>query len=92
VNAVAKVVEVEGETDNTPFRAVTPDGRWTVEVRQVVCPLGSDPTYPWFTGTLTLDRQTIVESLTTTDTNKIIHWARRQMVESMRRTTPGGAP
>lgn len=90
MNAVAKL---EPEADNTPFRAVTPDGRWTVEVRQVACPLGNDPTYPWFTGTVTLDQQTIVESLTTTDTNKIIHWARKQMVESMRRcTTPGGTP
>jgi hypothetical protein len=61
-----------------PFRLLTPDGRWAVEVSQ---PNGK------FLVQVILDGTTVTESLETEDSDKVLQWAKRQMREVMRRTT-----
>lgn len=60
-----------------PFRLLTPDGRWSIEVSQAedgqFCVL------------VMFDGKTNVESLFTDDSAKVISWAVRQMKEVMRR-------
>lgn len=68
------------------FRAVTPNDRWAVEVWETARPPESSDTEAWYRGTVTLDGRMVVESITTPDTDKLLNWARRQMVEAMRRS------
>jgi len=62
-----------------PFRLVTPDGRWSIEVTQ--------QEDGQFCVLVMLDGKTNVESLFTDDSEKVITWAVRQMREVMRRQT-----
>lgn len=62
-----------------PLRLVTPDGRWSIEVSQ-----SEDGQ---FSVLVILDGTTTTESLFTDDSDKAIHWAYRQMLEAMRRST-----
>ena len=61
-----------------PLRLLTPDGRWAIDVSE---------TEGRFTATVILDGITIIESLTTDDSDKVITWTSRQMREVMRRQT-----
>lgn len=69
--------EVEAEPEGTFFKASTPDGRWEVEARFL---------NGRYVGTLTLDKEDIVESLSTDNADRLIAWAGRQMKQAMRRT------
>ena len=60
-----------------PFRLLTPDGRWSIEVTQ--------QEEGQFCVLVILDGTTTTESLFTDDSEKVIHWAVRQMKEAMRR-------
>ena len=67
------------------FKALTPDGRISVEVR---VPEGADSAEAvLFQCSVTLDGKTVIEELKTLDQDKMLNWMRRQMVEAMRRTT-----
>lgn len=59
------------------FRATTPDGRIAVQVLEA----GT-----LFDCTVTLDGKTVIEELKTEDQDKMFNWARRQMIEAMRRS------
>lgn len=63
-----------------PLRLLTPDGRWAIEVSET--PEGQ------FCLVVILDGTTTVESLFTDDSDRAIAWARRQMEEAMRRSSP----
>jgi len=65
--------------EQEPFRLLTPDGRWSIEVTQ------QDDGQ--FCVLVMLDGKTNVESLFSDDSEKVIHWAIRQMREVMRRQT-----
>lgn len=62
------------------FKARSPDNRWsvTVEVEQED---GRD----WFSCFLTLDDETVLESIVTDSQEKMLKWVRRQMESAMRR-------
>jgi hypothetical protein len=62
-----------------PFRLLTPDGRWSIEVTQ--------QEDGQFCVLVMLDGKTNVESLFSDDSEKVINWAIRQMREVMRRQT-----
>lgn len=62
------------------FRAVTPDGRWMVEVAEQ-----ADSS---FKGTVVLDGDNLIEAYVTPDSDKMVRWAYRQMKEAMRRSKP----
>jgi translation elongation factor EF-G len=62
-----------------PLRLLTPDGRWAIEVSQAE--------NGQFCVLVILDGTTTTESLFTEDSDKAIHWAHRQMLEAMRRST-----
>jgi len=64
--------------EESPLRLVTPDGRWAIEVSQAEDGL--------FCVMVILDGKTTTESMFTDDSNKVIHWASRQMREAMRRS------
>lgn len=61
------------------FGATTPDGRWTIRVTE-------DAEPGWYFASVVLDGLNVVDSLTTEDTNKLVHWVHRQMKEAMRRS------
>jgi len=61
------------------FKATTPDGRITVEVKL------QESLYE---GTVTIDK-VVIEELKTESQGKILGWAKRQMTEAMRRNTNG---
>ena len=62
-----------------PFRLLTPDGRWSIEVTQ--------QEDGQFCVLVMLDGKMNVESLFTDDSEKVINWAIRQMRIVMRRQT-----
>lgn len=66
------------------FRGTSPDGRWRVAVD---CTLTCDGEPIDWTAVVTLDGKHVVEELKTQDSEKMMRWAHRQMVEVMRRTT-----
>jgi len=61
-----------------PLRLLTPDGRWAIEVSE---------SEGQFLIRVILDGTTVTESLSTEDSDKAINWARRQMVEALRRSS-----
>lgn len=65
------------------FRAVSPDNRWTVTVE--VAPASKDVPGEWFSCFLTLDGETVVESLVTDRQDQMLRWVKRQMESAMRR-------
>lgn len=65
------------------FRAVSPDNRWMVTVE--VEPPSDDVPGEWFSCYLTLDGETVLESLVTDNQEKMLKWVRRQMEAAMRR-------
>lgn len=67
-------------SDDAPFRLVTPDGRWVIQL--------TEEEEGQFHLTLTLDGNHVVESLTTDDSDKVIARARRYMDDALKRTTP----
>lgn len=66
-------------SDDLPFRLVTPDGRWVIQLTEE----GGQ-----FSLLLILDGQNVVESLTTDDSDKVIARAQRYMRDALKRTTP----
>ena len=66
---------------STFFGATTPDGRWAVRVAEL-----PDKGEGWYCASVVLDETNVIDTLETEDTNKLIHWVRRQMVEAMRRS------
>ena len=66
------------DTSDLPFRLLTPDGRWAIEI--------TEQEDGQFCVLVILDGKTNVESLFTEDSEKVITWAFRQMREAMRRT------
>ena len=64
-------------TPELPFRLLTPDGRWAIEVTQ--------QEDGQFRVLVILDAKTTVESLVTADSEKVISSATRQMKEVLRR-------
>jgi hypothetical protein len=53
-----------------PFRLVTPDGRWTIEVTEHE---------GQFRGIVVLDGDTVTEAMQTADSDTFIRWATKQM-------------
>ncbi len=68
------------------FKASTPDGRWVVQCSVEPPPEGAEGT--WFGATVTLDDKSVTDSLVTDNPQKLLRWARQQMTEAMRRSTP----
>lgn len=62
-----------------PFRLVTPDGRWSIEITEDA---------GQFRGIVVLDGDTVTDALQTADSDKFVRWTFRQMQEAMRRQTP----
>ena len=68
--------------DEEPFRLVTPDGRWAIEV--------SEDEEGQLCAIVVLDGKVTTESLFTDDDQKFINWVKRQMEEAMRRNNVQG--
>ena len=60
-----------------PFRLLTPDGRWAIEV--------TEKEGEGFTARVILDGKMEIDTFTSDDSRKIILWATKQMREVMRR-------
>jgi len=67
------------------FRALTPDGRVSVEVR-VPNESPEDGVGVLFTCLVTVDSKTVMEELVTDDQQRMLSWVKRQMTEAMRRS------
>jgi len=67
------------------FKALTPDGRISVEVR---VPEGASEAGEGvlFTCLVTIDSKNVIEELVTEDQHKMVLWVQRQMTEAMRRS------
>lgn len=65
------------------FRAVSPDNRWSVTVE--VEPSSKEYPGEWYSCYLTLDGETVLESLVTDNQEKMLRWTKRQMENAMRR-------
>lgn len=63
-------------SDDHPFCVKSPDGRWALE-------LVEDEDF--YVVTVCLDGAVITDSFRSQDSDKIIAWAQRQMVQIMRR-------
>ena len=62
------------------FKARSPDNRWSITVE-----VEREPDADWFSCFVTLDEETVIESLVTDSQEKMLKWVRRQMESAMRR-------
>lgn len=76
----ALTFQLEVPVSETIFLGSTPDDRIVIKVDANV-----DATGTHYDCTVTLDGKAVLEQLTTEDQNKMLNWAKRQMVEAMRR-------